>query len=110
MSEFKSTKPNYAIADGDFEFPPMQTAGKHNLITAVLSGIANNDTTLELQLSLDGVNYSQVPGSQVAIIAGLPHHTWNVAGLPQGTFIRVVVRKGSAAAGIITDIKMLSND
>lgn len=103
-------KPAYAIATGDYEFPSMQTAGKHNLVTAALSGIANNDTTLELQMSLDGINWSQVPGSLVAIPAGTPSHTWNVSGLPQSTFLRVVVRKGSAVAGTITDIKMLSND
>ncbi len=101
---------NYAIATGDAEFESMQTTGSLNVIIAVLSAIANNDSTLELQQSVDNVNWSMVPGSQVSIIAGTPHHTWNVTGLPKSIFLRVAVRKGTAAAGIVNSIKMLSND
>ena len=102
--------PNYAIATGDKEFDSMQTTGSLNVITATMSGIVNNDSTLELQQSVDDANWSIVPGSQVLVAAGTPHHTWNVNGLPKGIFLRVVVRIGSAVAGVINSIKMLTND
>lgn len=107
---YLTTKPNYAIADGDHEFEGMQATGKLTVITAVLDGIINDDSTLELQQAVDGVNFSMIPGGQVAIAAGTPHHTWNVNGLPKGIFLRVAVRRGSAVAGSVTDIKMLTND
>ena len=102
--------PNYAIATGDKEFDSMQTTGNLNVITAVLNGIVNNDSTLELQQSVDNSNFGMVPGSQVILAATTPHHTWNLTGLPKSIFLRVAVRKGSAVAGIVQSIKMLSND
>lgn len=107
---YLTKQPNYAIATGDTEFESMQTTGSLNVITAVLSGIVNNDTTLELQQSVDNSNFSMIPGSQIILAAATPHHTWNVNGLPKGIFLRVAVRKGTAVAGVITDIKMLTND
>jgi hypothetical protein len=102
--------PNYAIATGDKEFDSMQTTGNLNVIIAVLTEIVNNDTTLELQQSVDDSHWSLVPGSLQVIPAANPHHTWNVTGLPKGIYLRVAVRKGSAVAGVVNSIKMLSND
>lgn len=105
-----TNQPDYEIATGDKEFESMQTTGSLNVITATMSGIVNNDSTLELQQSVDDSNWSMVPGSQILIAAGTPHHTWNVNGLPRGIFLRVVVRIGTAVAGVINSIKMLTND
>lgn len=105
-----TNNPNYAISNGDAEFESMQTTGNLNMITAVLSGIATADTTLELQQSVDNINWSLVPGSSKALAIATPHHTWNVSGLPKGVFLRVAVRIGTAVAGVINSIKMLTND
>lgn len=105
-----TNSPNYAIATGDAEFESMQATGNLNVITVGLSGIVNNDSTLELQQSVDNQSWSMIPGSQVVIAAGTPHHTWNVTGVPKAIYIRVAVRIGSAVAGVINSIKMLSND
>lgn len=105
-----TNSPNYAIAIGDAEFESMQTSGNLNMITAVLSGIATADTTLELQQSVDNINWSLIPGSTITLPIATPHHTWNLTGLPKGAFVRVAVRKGTAIAGVVNSIKMLTND
>lgn len=108
MSKFTHLTPAYAIATGDHDFEPMKV-GDRNLVAVELLGLDTADASIELHQSIDGTAWGLVPDSKKILAAGQESHQWNIVGIVAESFIRVGLKKGSAAAGTINAIKMLSN-
>lgn len=71
------------------------------------SDVVVDDVTAEIQQSTDGENFDSVAASEVTLIKTNPSYSWNVTGLTFGIFLRVKIKKGSAAAGIVSKINTL---
>ena len=110
MSKFTHLTPAYAIATGDTAFAGMQVSGQHNMVTVELQDLAAADCSVELHQSIDANLWGLVPNSNQVLTPGQTSHHWNVSGLVEGSFVRMAMYKGSAAAGTINAIKLLSND
>lgn len=110
MSKFETLPINYPIATGDAEFAAVQVEGGNIMITVGIAGIDSSDASVELQQSIENATWGLIPDSLKVLSIGQPSHTWNVRGLVRGAFIRVAVKKGTASAGTITNIKVLSNE
>ena len=108
MSKFTHLTPAYGIATGDYDFPAMQVEGQ-STIAVELSGLDAADTSIELHQSIDANAWGLVPASKKVLAVGQQSHQWNISGLVPGSFLRVGLTKGSATAGTINAIKMLSN-
>jgi hypothetical protein len=109
MSKLSLIAPAYAIATGNTVFASMQVSGENNMITVEIAGLNSADATVELHQSVDEGSWGVVPDSNKVLANGQTSHTWNVRGLVPGAFIRVGLTKGTATAGTINKIKLLSN-
>lgn len=109
MSTSTTKSPAYAIATGNTTFEAMQVTGANNMCTVNLSGLNSADATVELHQSIDNENWGLVPDSNKVLASGQTSHTWNIRGLVPGAFIRVALTKGTATAGTVTSIKLLSD-
>jgi hypothetical protein len=109
MSRYKNILPNYAIVTGDANMEPMLIYGENNMCTVEMSGLNSSDASVELHQSLDNSTWGLVPDSPKVLSIGQTSHTWNVRGLVSGAYLRVAVKKGTATAGTITAVKLLSN-
>ncbi len=109
MSQYKSIKPNYAIATGDTNLESIPVYGENNICTVEMNGLNSSDASVELHQSIDNNTWGLVPDSPKVLSIGQTSHTWNVRGLVSGAYLRVAVKKGTATAGTITAVKLLSN-
>jgi hypothetical protein len=109
IRHFTSRTINYAIATGDSAFESIQVTGEKNILTVDMADINSSDCAIELHQSIDGSSWGLVPDSPKTLAIGQPSHTWNIRGLIRGAYIRVAVKKGTATAGSITTIKLLSD-
>lgn len=100
---------NKALADGDFTSAAMQINGSPCTVSVDCSNIAVNDVTLELHQSVDNVNYGLIAESLQTLKAGQLSHQWNIIGLVPGCFIKLVCKKGTATAGTILKLKILTS-
>jgi len=106
--ELITQKPNYSIAGGDHNFDAVQIIQPKVTVQVFYSNIAVSDVQLELHQSTSGTGFDLVPNSNVTVDKTAPSHCWNVIGLTPGVFLRVAVKKGTAAAGTIDKINLLN--
>ena len=109
-SKLISLSPNYTIVTGDCVFGAQQSTGGKNIISVDIAGYVGSDAQLQLEQSVDGSGWAPVPGSMQVLSAGQTNHQWNDSIHPAGTYFRVKVYKGTAAQGVITDVKLLSGE
>lgn len=110
MGRYITKEPNYNISAGDYAFATLQSMGARNTLCVVLAGLNTNDASVEVEQSVDDSNWGLYPGSKQMLAAGQTNHQWNISGLPGGIFLRVYLRKGTATAGVIQAIKLLSDE
>jgi hypothetical protein len=107
--KYKTLVLNYSIASGNIEFPSMIVSGCNNICTVNIEGLNSADASVELHQSIDSVSWGLIPDSAKTLSSGQTSHTWNVRGLVSGAYLRVSFKKGSASAGAVTNIKLLSD-
>ena len=110
MRRYLTDDPEYAIATGNKNFDSQQTTGGKNTLAVILAGLNSNNAEVELEQSIDNINWGLLPGSTQILAVGQTCHQWNINGLPGGIYLRVVLRKGTATAGTVKSIKLLSDE
>ena len=109
MSLTKLLTSAYAIATGSCNFASMKAKG-YTVIVAELSDISAEDNKLKLQQSIDESCWADVPSSEQTLQPAQTSHSWNISGYPRGMYFRVVLTAGTAEAGSVDQIKMLSDE
>ena len=101
----KTRELNASLTSG-YTSEGLQKDGKNCIFVAEFDGLTAN-IPAHLEESVDGETYQEVPDSATTLGAGQTVQMWNDGMLPRGTMLRVVI--GSAEAGTIVGIKLLSN-
>jgi len=100
--------PNYSIANGNKNFDAVQIEGHNAFIQVNYVNIVASNVTLELEQAVaPGANFDAIAGSLQTVNPAKASHSWNITGIAKGIYLRVVAKKGSAAAGTISSINFL---
>lgn len=99
---------NYDLADGDVETEGIKMEGQNAVAELVIDDLTG-DMDAKLQQSIDGVNWSDIEDSELAISEGDTTATWDISLIPRGTLVRVSVTT-DGNTGTIVKYQMLSND
>ena len=98
----------YEIATGDIDFHSIQVHENHVMIQVDYKDLVASDVTLELEQSTEEHGkFDLVNRSLITLNPSKLSHTWNIAGFAKHIFIRVVLKKGTATAGMINAISYL---
>ena len=96
---------NLSLADGNHTFPGIELKNL-NLNASVqlnYTGINSSDVQVKLEMSLDGVNYDDVPTSLYTLDNTKESHTWVLVGLITN-YIRLNVTVNTATAGKLDEL------
>lgn len=99
---------NYDLSEGDVETEGIQMDGQNAVAELVIDDLTG-DMDAKLQQSIDGVNWSDIEDSELAISEGDTTATWDISLIPRGTLVRVSVTT-DGNTGTIVKYQMLSND
>ncbi len=105
----KRINPNYDLSQGDYTSEALQLDGSFAVAQAEFVDLTGADFEVNLQESIDGIVWGDVPNSTQALSSGVaPAAIWNIPYLPSGLFLRVKLTTNSNT-GYFTCFKLLSN-
>ncbi len=96
---------NYNLSGGDHVFPGIELKNL-NLNASIqlnYTGINSADVQVKLEMSLDGVNFDEIPTSLVTLDNTKDSHTWIILGLITN-YIRLKVIVNTATAGTLDEM------
>ena len=103
----KTKNMDYNLADGDVVTEGIQMDGQNAVAELVLENMTGGMEAV-LQQSIDGVNWSDIEDSGLAVADGATTATWDIALIPRGTLVRASVTV-DGTTGTIVKYQMLSN-